>query len=84
MKAIIVDDEELARSRLSILLAEVDDIILCGSFGTAAEGLDYIEKHSVDVVFLDITMPEMDGLEFANLLLERGHSASVVFVTGYG
>ncbi|GLB25454.1 hypothetical protein LXJ15735_16950 [Lacrimispora xylanolytica] len=84
MKAMIVDDEELARSRLSILLAEVDDITLCGSFGTAAEGLNYIEKQPVDVVFLDITMPEMDGLEFANLLLERGHSASVVFVTGYG
>ncbi|WP_333652600.1 response regulator [Lacrimispora sp.] len=84
MKAIIVDDEELARSRLSLLLAEAGGITLCGSFATAAEGLEYIEKHSVDVVFLDITMPEMDGMEFANLLLERGSSASVVFVTGYG
>ncbi len=84
MKAIIVDDEELARSRLSLLLTEAGGIILCGSFATAAEGLEYIEKHSVDVVFLDITMPEMDGMEFANILLEQGSSASVVFVTGYG
>ncbi|WP_313072225.1 response regulator [Lacrimispora sp.] len=84
MKAIIVDDEELARSRLAVLLAEIDEIALCGSFGTAAQALNFIENNPVEVIFLDITMPEMDGMEFANLLMERGSSASVVFVTGYG
>lgn len=84
MKAIIVDDEELARSRLAVLLAEIDEIALCGSFGTAAQALNFMENNSVEVIFLDITMPEMDGMEFANLLMERGSSASVVFVTGYG
>ncbi|MBN7773538.1 response regulator [Clostridium aminobutyricum] len=83
MKAIIVDDEELARSRLSILLSEIKDVTLCGSFGAAAEAMQYIEENPVDVVFLDISMPEMDGMEFANLLLERQSSARVVFVTGY-
>jgi two-component SAPR family response regulator len=84
VKAIIVDDEELARSRLAVLLAEIDEIALCGSFGTAAQALNFIENNSVEVIFLDITMPEMDGMEFANLLMERGSSACVVFVTGYG
>lgn len=84
MKAIIVDDEELARSRLAVLLAEIEEIALCGSFGTAAQALNFIENNLVEVIFLDITMPEMDGMEFANLLMERGSSASVVFVTGYG
>jgi two-component SAPR family response regulator len=84
VKAIIVDDEELARSRLTVLLAEIEEIELCGSFGTAEQALNFLENNLVEVIFLDITMPEMDGMEFANLLMERGSSASVVFVTGYG
>jgi two-component SAPR family response regulator len=84
VKAIIVDDEELARSRLAVLLAEIEEIELCGSFGTAEQALNFIENNLIEVIFLDITMPEMDGMEFANLLMERGSSASVVFVTGYG
>jgi two-component SAPR family response regulator len=78
-----VDDEELARSRLSIMLGEIEGMELCGSFGTAVEALQYIEEYLVNVVFLDISMPEMDGMEFANRLLEQGSSAKVVFVTGY-
>lgn len=79
-----MDDEELALSRLSGLLAELESIELCGMFSTAVAALEYIEDNPVDVVFLDISMPEMDGMEFANLLLNRGSSAKVVFVTGYG
>lgn len=74
----------MALSRLSGLLAELDSIELCGAFGIAAEALEYIEENPVDVVFLDISMPEMDGMEFANILLEQGSLAKVVFVTGYG
>lgn len=84
MKAIIVDDEELAISRLSGLLAELDSIELCGAFGIAAAALEYIEENPVDVVFLDISMPEMDGMEFASILMNQGSLAKVVFVTGYG
>ncbi|MBE5990283.1 response regulator receiver and SARP domain protein [Lacrimispora xylanisolvens] len=84
MRAIIVDDEELARCRLTILLEEIQEITLCGSFATALDALKYIDENPVDVIFLDITMPEMDGMEFANLLIDKKSSASVVFVTGYG
>lgn len=83
MKAIIVDDEALARRRLSGLLAELEGATVCGSFGTAAEALDYIELNPVDVVFLDISMPELDGMEMANRLLDRDSSVQIVFVTGY-
>lgn len=79
-----MDDEELALSRLSGLLAELESIELCGAFSTAAAALEYIEENPADVVFLDISMPEMDGMEFANILLNQGSFAKVVFVTGYG
>ncbi|HHV09924.1 MAG TPA: response regulator [Clostridiales bacterium] len=83
MKAIIVDDEELARCRLSNLLIKLEGVELCGSFGTAEEALQYMETKAADVVFLDISMPEMNGMEFANILLDKGSTARVVFVTGY-
>jgi two-component SAPR family response regulator len=56
---------------------------LCGAFSTATAALQYIEENPVDVVFLDISMPEMDGMEFANLLLKKESSTKVVFVTGH-
>lgn len=80
---IVVDDEELARSRLANLLEKLEDVELCGSFGTAGEALRYLEANDADVVYLDISMPEMDGTEFASVLLETGNPAKVVFVTGY-
>lgn len=83
MRVIIVDDEELACRRLSGLLSELTDIEICGTFGTALEALDYIEDNLVEVVFLDISMPEIDGMEMANRLLDRNSSVKVVFVTGY-
>lgn len=83
MKAVIVDDEELARKRLSGLLAEQADMEVRGIFGTAKDALQYIEENPVEVVFLDISMPEMDGMELANRLLDRGSALEVVFVTAY-
>jgi two-component SAPR family response regulator len=83
MKAVIVDDEELARKRLYGLLTELTDMEVPGIFGTAQEALHYIEKNPVEVVFLDISMPEMDGMELANRLLDMDSAPEVVFVTGY-
>ncbi|BCJ94192.1 hypothetical protein acsn021_17610 [Anaerocolumna cellulosilytica] len=79
-----MDDEKLARDRLASLLAELENMELCITFGDAASALNYVKEYPVDVVFLDISMPEMDGMEFANNLLKHGSFAKVVFVTGYG
>ena len=83
MKAVIVDDEELARKRLYGLLTELTGIEVLGSFGTALDALNFIEKNTVEVVFLDISMPEMDGMELANQLLDTSNAPEVVFITGY-
>jgi two-component SAPR family response regulator len=83
MKTVIVDDEELACKRLSGMLTELPDIEVCGTFGTALEALQYIEKNPVEVVFMDISMPEMDGMKLANQLLDKDDTVQIVFVTGY-
>ncbi|MDF3001419.1 MAG: response regulator receiver and domain protein [Bacillota bacterium] len=83
MKVILVDDEELSLKRLGDMLKELPDIEICGLFYTAADALKFIEGAKVDAVFLDICIPEVDGLTLASKIQEIDSSINVVFVTGY-
>lgn len=81
--AIIVDDEELAVERLGMLLAESGEVDVRRSFLNPVEAYDYLLHHPVDVVFLDIYMPEISGMSLCDRLLELHPEIEVVFVTGY-
>ncbi|MGA1938968.1 LytR/AlgR family response regulator transcription factor [Arcobacter sp. YIC-310] len=82
MKILIVDDENLAISRLKRLLNEegLEDIT---SFTNPYEALKQCTKAKYDAVFLDISMPEITGLELANKILELEPKTFVVFQTAY-
>src|SRR5512134_2503213 len=81
MRALIVDDEAAARTRLAALLAELDvEVVGEASDGVAA--LDEIRALRPDVVLLDIVMPEADGFEVARHLPEP--KPLVIFQTAYG
>ncbi len=82
-KALIVDDEAPARSELRFLLSEAGGIEVVGEAGSAAEALQLIAAIDYDVVFLDIEMPGLTGLDLARALADAGHSPAVVFVTAY-
>ncbi|MFQ5538153.1 MAG: LytR/AlgR family response regulator transcription factor [Gemmatimonadota bacterium] len=77
---VIVDDDVLARERLRDLLAEVGDVEVIGEAGDGEEGLEIIEELRPDLVFLDIEMPEMSGLEVARRLSE---GTALIFTTAY-
>lgn len=82
MRALIVDDEPLARRNLAVLLARAPGVTVVGECGSAEEALAAFAALTPDLVFLDIDMPECDG--FA--LLDRAGAAppfSVVFVTAH-
>ncbi len=80
LRAAIVDDEPLARERLRDLLGgEVEVVCECEDGPTAVEAL---RRQSVDAVFLDIRMPEMDGFEVLEAL-RGGKLPWVVFLTAY-
>lgn len=82
IRTLIVDDEPLARERLRNLLAEETDIELIGECSDGREALAGIEKHSPDLVFLDVQMPEVDGFGVvAKLNSER--MPAIIFVTAY-
>lgn len=83
IRAMIVDDELLSVRRLKHLLAEYEDLEVCGAFLTPREAYEYARANSIQVAFLDISMPEVDGMSLSRLLLERHPSLSVIFVTGF-
>jgi two-component system LytT family response regulator len=81
IKVLIVDDEALARSRLIRLLSEFPDLKIEGEASNGLEALQIAQEIKPDLVFLDIEMPELGGLEVAETW--RGEGPAVVFVTAY-
>ncbi|WP_422860246.1 LytR/AlgR family response regulator transcription factor [Flagellimonas sp. S174] len=80
IKCILVDDEPLARSLLEGHIAEIPYLELLGSFKNALEASDFLNKKKVDVVFLDIQMPKLTGLDFLGTL---SNAPKVIFTTAY-
>ncbi len=83
LKTIIVDDEPLMIAHLKHALSTLENIEIIAAYDNAVKALDEITDINPDVIFLDIKMPEIDGLKFANLLLEKKINAEIVFVTAY-
>jgi len=79
-RAIIIDDERLARAELRKLLADYPEIEIVEEAANVEEGLEKIDLHNPDVIFLDINMPGKTGFD---LLLELDHSPHVIFTTAY-
>ncbi|WP_299465337.1 LytTR family DNA-binding domain-containing protein [uncultured Microscilla sp.] len=68
MKCIIVDDEPLAREGMKLNIQELPSLELIGSFENAMQANDFLSKNEVDLMFLDIQMPEVTGLDFLKTL----------------
>ncbi|AWH89568.1 two-component system response regulator BtsR [Limnobaculum parvum] len=82
LRALIVDDEQPAREELSELLSEVDDLTVVGECSNALEAIQTIHRLQPDVVFLDIQMPKINGLEMA-AMLDPANMPHIVFITAY-
>jgi two-component system, LytTR family, response regulator len=82
IRALVVDDEPVARDRLVKLLQQQSDVELIGECSNGVDTVTAIERLSPDLVFLDVQMPEMDGFEVVRALEARDVPA-VVFVTAY-
>lgn len=80
MKAIIIDDERLARAELRKLLQEFPEIEVVDEAANVDEGISKIENYNPDLIFLDIQMPGKTGFD---LLSELDRSPQVIFTTAY-
>src|SRR3954467_10035934 len=83
LRAVLVDDEQLARDELGYLLGEVGGVEVIGQAGNGVEALTTIDRLKPDVVFLDVQMPGLTGFEVARRLLESHAASHIIFVTAY-
>lgn len=83
LKALVVDDEAPARSELRYLLDEAGGVEVIGEASNASEASQLIKAIPYDVVFLDIDMPGMSGIQLAEMLIQLDRPPSVVFVTAH-
>lgn len=83
MKTILIDDEPLSLTYLENLLKDISEMTIIGSYTEAKKGLEAILKKRPEIVFLDIKMLEMNGIEMAEYILEKIPEVKLVFITAY-
>jgi two-component system response regulator LytT len=83
LRALVVDDEQLAREELSFLLNQIGGVAVVGEAANGIEAVGLIEDLTPDIVFLDVQMPGMNGFEVAREAISRQTAAEIVFVTAY-
>ncbi|WP_432411547.1 LytR/AlgR family response regulator transcription factor [Rasiella sp. SM2506] len=77
---LIIDDEPMAREVIERHLSKMEGYTIVASCKNAAEGFSALHSHTVDLIFLDINMPEVTGLMFAKAI---GNKATIIFTTAY-
>ena len=83
LRAVLVDDEQLARDELGYLLGQLGGVEVIGQAGNGVEAISTIDRLRPDVVFLDVQMPGLTGFEVARRLLDTRASSQIIFVTAY-
>ncbi len=81
LSVIIADDELASRRELTAVIEHSDQLVLIGEADNGEAAIELIEKHEPDIVFLDIEMPELDGLAVAESI--KASDCYVVFITAF-
>jgi two-component system, LytTR family, response regulator len=83
LRAVLVDDEQLARDELGYLLGQIGGIDVIAQAGNGVDALSTIERLQPDLVFLDVQMPGLGGFEVARRLVDQPAGTHIIFVTAY-
>lgn len=85
ISCVAIDDEPLALELLSKFIKQTPFLRLVGGFSNAIEALSYINQHEVNLIFMDIQMPDLSGMELARILDGKKNSGTtrVIFCTAY-
>jgi DNA-binding LytR/AlgR family response regulator len=83
VRALVVDDEPLVRSELVYVLGEVARDAEISEAGDAVEALQMLSKEPYDVVFLDVNLPNLNGVDASGVIAKLEHPPQIVFVTAY-
>ena len=80
ISCIVVDDESVAREIIETHLSKIPNIAIVGSFSNAIDAFSCLREHAIDLVFLDINMPEISGISFAKSI---NKNSKIIFTTAY-
>ena len=83
LKTLIVDDEPLAVERMQVICAKIPAIQVVGTASDGAQALRLVDALKPDLILLDMTMPEVDGISVAKSLAKQTERPAVVFVTAH-
>lgn len=85
IRTVIVDDEYPTRQELASILGNISDVEIVAECSIGQEALEYLENNRADIIFLDIEMPQINGLEIAKIIRTTiPNPPQIVFSTGYG
>ncbi|WP_099187826.1 LytR/AlgR family response regulator transcription factor [Tepidibacter mesophilus] len=83
MRCIIVDDESPSRDELKYFINNFSSIEILKEFDDSLDALKFIESNDIDVIFLDINMPKLDGVCLARVINKFNKDFKIVFITAY-
>jgi two-component system, LytTR family, response regulator LytT len=83
LKAVVVDDEQLAREELCYMLEQMGNVEVVAQAGNGLEAVSLVERLTPDLLFLDVQMPGINGFEVAHRLIQTGAPPNIVFVTAF-
>ncbi|MCT2401280.1 LytR/AlgR family response regulator transcription factor [Novosphingobium mangrovi (ex Huang et al. 2023)] len=83
LRALIVDDEPLAVERMQVICARIDGVSVIGTASDGQAALRLVDALAPDLILLDMTMPETDGLAVARQLSGKDNPPAVIFVTAH-
>ncbi len=83
LTCVIVEDEFPAREELKYFLTKHKEISLEKEFENPIDSLKYLQENKVDIIFLDINMPELDGMSLGKILTKLNPNIKIIFITAY-
>jgi DNA-binding NarL/FixJ family response regulator len=81
MRVLIVDDHPVTRDGLKTAFSDSDEIDVVGEAGSGEEAVKAVEEHTPDIVFMDVRMPGMNGIQATRLIRERHPETRVILFT---